>query len=401
MAQESPDAPLISSHPILNGPAEAPHRKADTSTSTIEGFAPRLEPLNVLVVIDRADRARGAFWRETLTRELSDDRRTRVICRAVPDEILGSFSPQGTTMLECLQNADVCIVNWDTANDDPDFGADLTRRWFQHRQLAILNWVFSGGILIIEGQANLGVPTQEAYDAMVGKRELRVCGPEDALDARKQELRVGCHCQLTKQARRTRLFGLLPSQLVALGHRDHDHMFPPNTAGKLVARFLRRGQWPLLYRGWFRRQQLRRRRLGWVPLVRTAARRVNHPTLLVARSGSGAVFASTMLLASSRQLGLIEAMLDTHGNAHLLPTPWRLTMFLSRHKFNVLLPLVVAIGLGAASYRGPLQRFFEDAQDPWSDLKKALFTLTVLGSFTLLVWLARKLGRFLREAIGV
>ncbi len=205
---------------------------------------------------------------------------------------------------------------------------------------------------------------------------------------------------MTKQARQSRLFGLLPRNLVAIGDRDHDQMFPPDTAGKLVARFLRRGQWPMLYRGWFRRQPLRRRRLGWVPIARTAGRRFNHPILLVARSGAGAVFASTMLLASSRQLGLIEAMLDTHGNADLLPTPWRLSTWLSRHKLDVLLPLLVAIGLGVSTVRGPLTGFFRNPADPWQDLKKVLFTLAALAITALLMSTARRLGRLLRDAVG-
>ncbi len=385
---------------VPNGAADVGRAEVSSRTGATNAFESRVEPLNVLVVVDRPDRARGEFWRECLSRELPGGRPTRVICRSVASDVVQSLQAQQASTLECLQNADVCVVNWDAGNDDPDFGADLTRRWFQHRHLAVLDWVYRGGILIIEGQANLGVPTQQAYDAMVGRRELLVCGPEDALDARKQELRVGRECRLTRRARASRLFGLLPRTLTATGDRDHDQMFPPHGAGKLVARFLRRGQWPLLYRGWFRRQPLRRRRLAWVPLAVTAGRRFNHPTLMAARSGTGAVFASTMMLASSRQFGLIEAMLDTHGQAALLPTPWRFTTWLSSHKSNVFLPVVVALSLGAASSQVPLRNLFHDQDSPWQDFWKALLTVSIIAVSAALPWAARRLARFVRDAVG-
>ncbi len=365
--------------------------------SDTRGFPPRRGALQVTVVVDRPDRARGEFWRDAF-RQMQQRLPTEVICRAVSNDVRVPLDQQEASTLACLQQSDVCVVNWDAVNDDPDFGADLVRKWFEHRSTAVLDWVFAGGILILEGQANLAVPTQQAYDAVVGHGELRVCGAEDPLDARKQELRVGRRCQLTRKARNTHAFGSLPRDLTARGDRAHDDMFPPASAGRLVA--LRSEQWPLLYRGWFHRQRLRRRRFGWVSLIKTAGHRPrNHPTLLVSRVGEGAIFASTMLLSSSKQFGLIEAMFKTHGRTHELPAPWRLTTFFANHKLDVILPLLVAVLLGLSSRIEPFRRWFDVPQDPWQDLKKVGVTTAVLLLLAAL-GLRRRLVKYLRDFWG-
>lgn len=298
--------------------------------------------LRVLVLGDRKDRARANYWPQMLER-LRSDIQLEWRCRSVSDDLRGDLKWQSRTTLELLQDAEVLIVNWDSINGDPDFGAHITCDWCAHRRNNILGWVFDGGVLLIEGQANLGIPAQSAYDSILGFSELSTCGAEDPLNPIKQELRVGKSVKLSRQAKNSRLFELLPRVLSVQGGANHDDMFPRGTAGRLVARFLRRGQWPLLYRGWFQPHPFRRTRFHWIPLVKTEGRSFNHPTLMVAQYGTGAIFASTMLLASSNQPGLVEAILETHNHTNLLPQPKRLTTLIARHKIDILIPLTAAL----------------------------------------------------------
>ena len=356
-------------------------------------FTPAEEkPLRVLVLADRADRARGSHWAQTLW-ELRDRVKTEVVLRRPADDVVAALDEGKATLIECLRHAEVLVVNWDAINGDPDFGADLALEWCKHRRYNILSWVEDGGVLVIEGQANLGVPTQESYDALLGPRELDVCGLEDRLDVRKQQLRVGERCRSTREARSSRLLALVGTELTATGGREHDEMFPPTTAGRLVAPFLRRGRWPLLYRGWFRfrSQWLRRRRFSWVPLMTTGDRRINHPTMLVARSGRGAIFASTMLLAGSNVPGLVEAILESHGALDGLPRERRVSAFLSRHKSDVFVPVAAAIVVTAVSpLLGPT----------YAGIYRTLIGIGVAAVFYLgsrLFFATRRLVRDLRE----
>jgi hypothetical protein len=90
------------------------------------------------------------------------------------------LQPKEPVFLEQLQaEAQVLIINWDAINDDLDFGADRSLEWFAQRRSVVRSWVERGGILILEGQACWGVTVQPSYDAVLGPRELLVCGAED------------------------------------------------------------------------------------------------------------------------------------------------------------------------------------------------------------------------------
>jgi hypothetical protein len=207
----------------------------------------------------------------------------------------------------------VLIVNWDAANGDPDFGADLTLRWFEHRQPEILLWVRSGGVLIVEGQARLGVPVQRVYDALLGPGEVLVSGPEDGLDPRRDSRRAGKRCQLTARAAASPLFGYLADTLAPSDEPrwGFDDLFP-DWAGRVLSPDVRSNDWNVLYRGWFRKNPLPRGQLKWIPLLVTGDGFWRHATLSAAAVGDGAIFASTMFLASTGQDRLVEALLRCH-----------------------------------------------------------------------------------------
>ncbi len=185
-----------------------------------------------------------------------------------------------------------------------------------------------GGLLVLEGQANLGVPLQAAYDAILGRGELYVCGAEDARDNTLQRRRYGGECRVTPAAQGAPGFQFL-DKVAPQSIRTHDDMFPKETAGRLVDVSLRRDNWPWresIYRGWFqRRYTWRGRTLSWVPYIRrTNSWPANYATMMTARCGRGIFFVSTMLLASTNQEVLITAMLRLHGQAERLPEPWAL-----------------------------------------------------------------------------
>ncbi len=116
-------------------------------TSNTRGFPPRRAALHVTVVVDRPDRARGEFWRDAF-QQMQQRLPTEVICRAVSNDVRVPLDQQEASTLACLH----------AANDDPDFGADLVRKWFEHRSTAVLDWVFAGGILILEARRTSRCP---------------------------------------------------------------------------------------------------------------------------------------------------------------------------------------------------------------------------------------------------
>jgi hypothetical protein len=103
----------------------------------------------VLVLKDSGPYPRGCFWEEVVSR-LNHDVKLRSL--VYPDVFF----------VKELRAYDVLIVNWDAINGDPSFGSDSALRWSEHRHPEVRWWVSIGGILIIEGQARLSVPTQAA-----------------------------------------------------------------------------------------------------------------------------------------------------------------------------------------------------------------------------------------------
>jgi hypothetical protein len=288
--------------------------------------------LRVLVVIDREDRHRGEHWGTVL-----DEVRARGLIDPVvtlwplADRIRAPLSAD-RVFWEQLSETDVLVINWDAVNGDPDFGADIALRWFEVRWPAVRSWLNNGGLLILEGQALLGVPYERAYASVLGPREVRVSGVEDPRVPEAQAKRMRGDSQMTRAAKRVRGFENL-DVLTPLPNLTFDDLFPPQTAGRLLAPSIRRLSFgDMLYRGWFRRRTSRST-LPWVPYARRAKRwPLNYSTLLGAKCAQkGIAFASTILLSATRQVALVEALLLTHGNVAALPDPAPFTRFLAKH----------------------------------------------------------------------
>lgn len=108
--------------------------------------SPALPVLKVTVVQDWSRCGRAVLWRNVLE-PLSGSPKLGFeleIQYCSPAEELwraGADFSQAAFAAQEFSSADVMVVNWDAANGDPEFGSDLTMRWFEHRRLEILHWV--------------------------------------------------------------------------------------------------------------------------------------------------------------------------------------------------------------------------------------------------------------------
>lgn len=366
------------------------------------------EELRIQIVGDWSRCRRGNSWLDVL-KDL--DRRRLIpntadvypladwVWQPVPDRRRQRTTPvPGESLLQILFDTHVLILNWDVANGDPDFGADLAMRWLTHRRPELLHWVREhGGILIIESETRLGVPAQGAYDALLGESQVVVCGEEDPLKPRRQIERNGSQCKMTGRARTPTYFTHLKN--LSARQRSFDEMFP-GIAGRILSPFLSVGPWQVLYRGWFRWNPFKRTRLPWVPFVKTADRRFNHPTMLAAKLGRGAVFVSTMLLASSGQSELIEAMLRCHGDVDRLPDPPRRIRYIRKWVLQNGPPILA--GATAALIAQNLAGWQGIFGGP--ELLRDFLRFVLLAGLAVLVavivYLIPRLRRLIRDAVG-
>ena len=323
------------------------------------------------IVADWGRSSRGNGWTALLRdfdRELFPNEATNYPLAALIMEPPRADDPAS---IRGIRKQDVVIINWDAANGDPEFGGHLALRWLEHRLPEILLWVRDGHVLIIEGQAVLGVPCQQAYDALAGPGELPVCGPEDRRNPLKQANRWGGECRRTKRMPTEGGFADVPEKLEVRGSPTHETMFP-GLAAELLTPHIRRINWSkTLYRGWFRRVIPGTRELPWVSIVETANRKRwrNHSTMQVAKLGSGAIFATTMFLATTRQEELVLAMLNcAHKRTSDLPTPASGVEWL-RKRWAIVL----------AVFAGGLAGYLAGLVDPWIQDVRLRFDALVPG----------------------
>ncbi len=290
------------------------------------------KPFKIVVVVDPAGRQRGVFWpAEIAYYNAAKDLRSRYnLPPAQKEPVLVELANdvqrphnEHVFLLHHLPSADLVIVNWDALNGDPSYGADVAARWWRHYRTNIWDWVYEGGILVIEGQANRDIPVQESYDALLGEQEVLLSGMEDSLHASKQEhRRVGRACRAMRSAKATELFpqGMPPEYRHV--DRSYEELFP-DTSDKDLPAGLRSPEPTLLWRGWFRRWRFRRTRFTWTPLLKAAEKGPrNYPTLLVATHGAGAIFVSTMQLAlGQKNPYLLAAFLRARSDHDSLPKP--------------------------------------------------------------------------------
>lgn len=361
--------------------------------------------LSVQIVGDWSRCRRGNFWPEVLSelgrRQLVPNRTSVYpladwVWQPMPDhQRQGEAGVPAESLLQQLLDTNVLVINWDVANGDPDFGADLAMRWLTHRRPELMHWVQEhGGILIIESETRLGVPAQPAYDALLGESQVTLCGEEDAQRPRRQVERNGSTCSMTRRAREAAHFTHLKE--LSARPRSFDEVFP-GAGGEMLSPFLSFGPGGgEIYRGWFRWNPLRRTRLPWVPIVKTSGRQFNHPTMLAAKSGRGAVFVSTMLLAGSGQIALIEALLRCHGDVDRLPDPPRRIRFLNRWVLQNGIPVLAGV-FAALIVR--LQNWQNILGVP--DVLRFVFLSVLAVLVAILVGLLPRLRRLVRDMMGL
>ncbi|MDQ3740982.1 MAG: hypothetical protein M3320_00315 [Actinomycetota bacterium] len=274
------------------------------------------------VIVDRRDRHHEEFWTEILA-DLNERNivRTTLTLYPLADKIAERLTNKPVLLELIERGTDVLIVNWDAINGDPDFGGDAALRWFEHRQFGLRAWIRDGGMLIIEGQANQGVPDDRYYSAVLGDGEVRLSGREDPLNPDAERRRMTGDARMTRIARQAVQFEALDLIEPRKG-LEFEVLFPRAHAGRLVPSYLHAiNTDELLYRGWFRRT-VRRGTLSWVPYVRRAERwPKDFPVMLTAKWNDGVVFVTTLLLSATKQTQLIQAMLLTHGKVSSLPEP--------------------------------------------------------------------------------
>jgi len=392
------------------GPADGPGDPAELERQQKldEHFVPQHHRrLRVLVLKDSGPYPRGCFWEEIGT-DLHHDVKLR------------SIEDPGEFFIKELLQYQVLIVNWDAINGDPSFGSDSALRWSEHRHPEVRWWVSKGGILIVEGQARLSVPTQAAYDALLGPGQVRVSGPSDPSQAGIEEKRVGERCRVTRRVcPDTPLWPFMGKDIGSEQRtRTFREMFP-GAGGRLLLPLgprdlsVRGSGWNMLYRGWFKPwvpRPLGRWRLRWVTLVETADREwyeLPHATMVAARYCKGAVFATTMVLSNinDEDLGFIDAILGYHGRPLELPEPTKISGIVQTHLREVInLVVAVAFGLGLAIGPPGLLKWGPELEQKYSGFMpflQWLLGLVLLGAILALVYLVLWLRRRLIEMFGL
>ena len=273
------------------------------------------------IIGDWARSSRGNVWRELLSSVQEITQQTFTITDFPIADLI--VQPPDRSGLQDIRRQDVLIINWDAINGDPDFGSHLALRWIEHRYRELLIWARKGRLLILESQATLGVPSQAAYDAALGKGETPVSGPENFDEPLSAAERMGARCRKTKKFPTRNGFGDVKGEITCSRVIEHTDWFPGHSHTLLTEDLKGLDEGRQLYRGWFRRT-LFRRSLKWVSILETADRPFlrQHSTMQVAKVDEGAIFATTINLSMTRQTKLVAAIMRcSHGATSHLPTP--------------------------------------------------------------------------------
>ena len=273
--------------------------------------------VKVGVISDWARASRGNAWPKLL-KELDPEPEVTVYPVA---DLMVSPNTEGHG-LEQINEERVLVINWDAANGDPEFGAHLCQRWLEHRRPEIIEWVHEGGILLIESQTTLSVPSGPAYDAAVGKGELPTSGLDDPTNSLKSP-RLGAHARKTKRFPQGGGFGAVDHLMIAKKPYPDIAPFPPSTTGLLMEALRKTPPGPFLWRGVFRRTLPYTREFPWISIIETDDKEhYRHSIMQVAKIEKGAIFASTMMLAGTGQRELVSAIIRcADGHNEHLPSP--------------------------------------------------------------------------------
>lgn len=371
--------------------------------------------IKVGIIVDWERSSRKCMW-DAVLKDIAEDHYLDLKLTHYPmaDLIVRKISADGKEQIPAIQENQVLIVNWDAINGDPDFGAHLALRWFEHRQPELLLWVKKGNILIVESQAVLGVPCATSYDAIAGRGELMVSGKWDTQNPMEFRERIGSVCEKTKRCPSDNGFELVDNRVETneSSPLSSAEMFP-NGALKLLTNEIRGLQWnKILYRGWFRRVPPMQANLPWVSILRTTDRSSwkKQSVMKVAKIGKGAIFATTMCLAATKQTRLIHALLDCRaGNTAHLPEPapyWQKLERYSRSILTVSSGAVAGLLVGAftdvgeaiASSHLPID--YPMSKDVLTSLIESSFIPVGMLSFSLVAKIVMTAWRHVLEFVG-
>jgi hypothetical protein len=343
--------------------------------------------VKVGVISDWARAGRGNAW-ELLLSELNPA--PEVTVYPIADLIVAPVVPvvERQGLLQNIHKERVLIINWDAANGDPEFGGQLCQRWLEHRRPEIIQWVYKGGVLLIESQTTLGTPCQAAYDAAVGKGELPTSGLDDPTNPLKSlTTRSGKAARKTSRFPKDFGFGAVDERIVARNAYPDVKPFPDTTTGLLIEALRNVDPGPFIWRGVFRKP-LRGREFPWVSIMETAdGSRFRQSVMQVAKLGSGAIFATTMMLAMTGQHELVGAIIRCpDGNTGHLPSP---VAAVERAKTGVKVILPILVGLAPLYWKFDLPAWL-----------KVLFVPLGIAVVIAVTWLYGRSRRFVRNILG-
>jgi len=159
---------------------------------------------------------------------------------------------------------------------------------------------------------------------------------------------IGKTARMEPGARRSSLFRRVPNALEASDKPNREMMLPGRADSKLSI-LLSDEHWDALYRGWFR-YKVSPSTFTWTPFV-SVGKVLRRRTMMMTKHGSGAIFASTMYLASSEQTELIAAILQCHQATNELATPTSLRQKARDILIKYGVPLVVGILLSTGALK--------------------------------------------------
>jgi hypothetical protein len=260
--------------------------------------------INVCVVKDSTDimRGRTCFWSDALQRWSRPNRRGDYIVvteLSLPEEVVkAKYIDFG--------RYDVVVFNWDVLNGDPTFSSDRSQNIARYYARDLSKFIDKGGLVIVEAQATLWSPCQEAYDSVLvgaGLPRLRV------IDSNR--IRFGFSVRPNR-----RLLGQHPFLPQAIGQSIRANLcqwnskrpwFPDSSVSlETIQMFV--GTRSRMYSGAFSRLKSRH----WQPILFTEDGRF--PVACVYhRGGRGACLVTTMYLAASNVTELLRPMtVDWH-----------------------------------------------------------------------------------------
>jgi len=194
---------------------------------------------------------------------------------------------------------DVVIFNWDVLNGDPTFSSDRSLQIARYYAPALRRFVAQGGLVVLECQAILWSPCQDAYDAILveaGLPRLRAANSKRisfGFSVRPAKRLVGRHPFLP--------IGL--SRQIEAGECEWNRAQPwfPRDSVSLEAVQALQGTWHRMYSGAFVGVTKRH----WQPILYTEDGR--YPVACVYHNrGEGAYLVTTMYLASSSVTELLQ-----------------------------------------------------------------------------------------------